>query len=393
MDKIIRIFILLCFVPFPLLAQNSVESVIAQIEKNNTTLSALQKSVEAEKTGNKTGIYLQDPEVTFNYMWGNPAVIGNRTDFSISQTFDFPTAYGYKSQISNIKNERVELVYQKQRKNLILEALQVCYGLVFYNALASELSKRFDQAQSIANSYKAKFDIGEISVLEYNKSQLNLLNVAKELESLMVERKALLSELTRLNGGEYIDFTEKEALIPDLPENFEQWYLQAELNNPILSWLKKEIVMSQKQVSLNRAMSLPKIKVGYLSENVVGQKYQGVTLGLSIPLWENKNSVKYAKTNIIAAESITADNKLQFYNRLKTLHSKAIGLRKTVTDYRLCLLSLDNSTLLKKALDKGEITILDYILEISIYYESVKKILELEKELNNTTAEINQYSF
>lgn len=393
MDKIIRIFILLCFVPFPLLAQNSVESVIAQIEKNNTTLSALQKSVEAEKTGNKTGIYLQDPEVTFNYMWGNPAVIGNRTDFSISQTFDFPTAYGYKSQISNIKNERVELVYQKQRKNLILEALQVCYGLVFYNALASELSKRFDQAQSIANSYKAKFDIGEISVLEYNKSQLNLLNVAKELESLMVERKALLSELTRLNGGEYIDFTEKEALIPDLPENFEQWYLQAELNNPILSWLKKEIVMSQKQVSLNRAMSLPKIKVGYLSENVVGQKYQGVTLGLSIPLWENKNSVKYAKTNIIAAESITADNKLQFYNRLKTLHSKAIGLRKTVTDYRLSLLSLDNSALLKKALDKGEITILDYILEISIYYESVKKILELEKELNNTTAEINQYSF
>ncbi len=392
MDKIIKIFILLCFVPVSLLAQNSVESVMSQIEKNNTTLSALRKSVEAEKIGNKTGIYLQNPEITFNYLWGNPAVIGNRTDFSINQTFDFPTAYGYKSQISNIKNERVELVYQKQRKNLILEARQVCYGLVFFNALAFELSKRFDLAQSIANSYKAKFDIGEVSVLEYNKSQLNLLNVAKELESLMVERKALLSELTRLNGGEYIDFTAKEVLIPDLPENFEQWYLQAELNNPLLSWLKKEIVINQKQVSLNRAMSLPKIKVGYMSENVVGQKYQGVTFGLSIPLWENKNTVKYAKTNIIAVESITADNQLQFYNQLKTLHSKAIGLQKTVTDYRHSMLSLDNSTLLKKALDKGEITILDYILEISIYYESVKKILELEKELNNTIAEINQYN-
>lgn len=392
MDKIIKIFIFLWFVPATLLAQNSVESVISQIEKNNTTLSALRKSVEAEKIGNKTGIYLQNPEVAFNYMWGNPADIGNRKDFSICQTFDFPTAYAYKSQISNIKNERVELQYQKQRKNLILEARQVCYGLVFFNALASELSKRFDQAQSIANSYKAKFDIGEINVLEYNKSQLNLLNVAKELELLKVERKALLSELTRLNGGEYIDFTEKEVMIPDLPENFEQWYLQAELNNPLLSWLKKEIVMSQKQVSLNRAMSLPKIRVGYMSENVVGQKYQGVTLGMSIPLWENKNTVKYARTNIIAVESIAADNKLQFYNQLKILHSKAIGLQKSVTDYRLGLQSLDNSILLKKALDKGEITILDYILETSIYFESIKKILELEKELNNITAEINLYN-
>ena len=392
MNKIIKIFILLCFVPIPLLAQNSVESVISQIEKNNTTLSALRKSVEAEKIGNMTGIYLQNPEFTFNYLWGNPAIIGNRTDFSISQTFDFPTAYGFKSQISNIKNERVELVYQKQRKNLILETRKVCYGLIFSNALASELSKRLDQAQSILNSYKAKFDIGEISVLEYNKSQLNLLNIAKELESLMVERKALLSELTRLNGGEYIDFTLKEALIPDLPVNFEQWYLQAELNNPILSWLKKEIVMNQKQVNLNKAMSLPKIKIGYMSENVLGQKFQGVTLGLSIPLWENKNTVKYAKTNIIAVESITADNKVQFYNQLKVLHSKAIGLQKTVTDYRLRLLSLDNSTLLKKALDKGEITVLDYIIETSIYFESIKKILEMERELNYTMAEIIQYN-
>ncbi|MFA5849449.1 MAG: TolC family protein [Bacteroidales bacterium] len=391
MDKIIKIFIFLWFVPATLLAQNSVESVVSQIEKNNTTLSALRKSVEAEKIGNKTGIYLQDPEVTFNYMWGNPAVIGNRTDFSISQTFDFPTAYAYKNQISNIKNERVELEYQKQRKNVILESRRVCYGLVYFNALASELSKRFDNAQSIANSYKAKFDIGEISVLEYNKSQLNLLSIVKELESLMIERKALLSELTRLNGGVYIDFTEKEALMPKISENFEQWYLQAELNNPILSWLKKEILMNQQQMSLNRAMSLPKIKVGYMSEKVVGQKYQGVTLGLSIPLWENKNTVKYAKTNIIAIESIVADNKLQFYNQLKILHSKAIGLTKTVTDYRLSLLSLDNSILLKKALDKGEITILDYILETSIYFESIKKILEMERELSYTFAEMNQY--
>ena len=86
-----------------------------EIEKNNTTLSALRKNTEAEKVGNKTGIYLQNPEVEFHYLWGNPSVLGNRTDISIKQTFDFPTAYRYKSQISNARNDQVELEYQKQQ--------------------------------------------------------------------------------------------------------------------------------------------------------------------------------------------------------------------------------------------------------------------------------------
>ncbi len=30
-------------------------------------------------------------------------------------------------------------------------------------------------------------------------------------------------------------------------------------------------------------------------EGVVGEQFQGITVGISIPLWENKNSVKYAK--------------------------------------------------------------------------------------------------
>jgi len=82
---------------------------------------------------------------------------------------------------------------------------------------------------------------------------------------------------------------------------------------------------------------------------------------------------------------------MQFYNQLKALHTKAIGLQNSANDYRLKLLSFDNSEFLKKALDKGEIGLIDYILELSIYYESVNKLLELERGLNKTLAELNQY--
>jgi outer membrane protein TolC len=373
-----------------LFSQNAIESVLNEIEKNNTTLSALQKSMEAKQLENKTNIYLQNPEVEFNYLWGND-VIGNRKDFSATQAFDFPTTYKHKKEISNIKNEQVELEYKKQQKDLLLEARLTAYDLVFTNALLLELSKRLNHAQSIANSYKSKFDIGETNILEYNKAQLNLLNLSKEMESFNIKREALLGELTRLNGGIPIEFTASEFPTSPIPTDFEQWYTRAEQSNPLLNWLKKEIEVSEKQVGLNRALSFPKFTAGYMSENVIGQDFQGITLGLSIPLWENKNKVKYARANAAAMEKTANDQKVQFYNRLKLLHTKAIGLQNNANDYKSKLQTFDSSELLKKALDKGEITLIDYILELSIYYESVNKLLRSELEMNKTLAELNQY--
>ena len=83
------------------LAQNTIDALMIEIENNNTLLSAIRKSVEAEKMGNKTGIQLQNPEVEFHYLWGDPSAIGNRTDISVQQSFDFPSAYAYRNQIAD----------------------------------------------------------------------------------------------------------------------------------------------------------------------------------------------------------------------------------------------------------------------------------------------------
>ena len=391
MKKLIKTIISIIIISSNIFAQSTIDTVLNEVENNNTRLLALRKSSESEKIGNKKGIYLQNPEIGFNYLWGSPSDIGNRADLSITQSFDFPTTYGYKKQISNIKNNQVELEYKKQRIALLLQTRNVCYDLVYTNALKSELSKRLIHAQDIANSFKAKFDIGETNILEYNKSQLNLLNISTELESVDIERIALMSELSRLNGGISIDFNDTVFQTQLIPIDFEEWYQLAEQNNPILDWLKQEMEISQRQVKLNRAMGLPKLQAGYMSEGLFGVRFQGLTIGLSIPLWENKNTVKFAKANTIALESITADNKTQFYNQLKTLHTKAIGIQKNANDYRINLQKFNNSDLLKKALDKGEISLIDYILELSIYYESVNKLLEFERNLNKVVAELSQY--
>lgn len=374
-----------------LFSQNSVKNVLMEVEKNNTTLSVYRKSIDAEKIGNKTGLTPLNPEVEFNYLWGNPTAIGNRTDFSIRQSFDFPTSYSYRNQIAELKNEQAELEFLKQRREILFQARLICVDLAYYNSLHAEISKRLNHAEKLANAYKAMFDVGETGILEYNKAQMNLLIVSKEFEKVEIERIALQSELNRLNGGVEIVYDGTDIQKQFITLDFEQWYATAEQNNPVLQWVKKEISMLEKQSKLAVSQALPKFHVGYMSEKVVGEQFQGVTVGISIPLWENKNAIKYAKANTLAAQSFEADARLQFYNELKTLHTRAIALQSSVADYRTKLASYSNTALLQKALDKGEISLAEYFIELSLYYESVDKLLEIEKEFNTVYVGLSKY--
>ena len=389
-----RLIILLSIILLPgvnLFSQNSIDKVVDEVLKNNTTLSALRKNADSELIGNKTGIYLQNPEFAFNYLWGSPANIGNRTDISVRQSFDFPSAYVYRNQISDYQNEQVELEFRKQSKSIIMQTRLVCNDLIYHNALKSELSKRIANAEKIAISFKSKFETGDVGILEYNKAQVNLLNLSKDAESVEIERNALLSELQGLNGGIFIDFTDSVYQLQTIAGDFEQWYIRAEQNNPVLQWLKQEVTISEKNEKLNSALGLPKFQAGYMSEDVVGQQFQGITVGLSIPLFENKNAVKYAKAKTIAVQSAEADTRLQFYNNLKALHTKAVSQQKSLNDYRTNLQLFDNSPLLQKALDLGELSLAEYIYELSVYYESLNKLLEMERDVNMTIAELNRY--
>lgn len=55
-----------------LAAQENISSILFSIEENNTKLKALKEEMKAQKLGNKTGIYLSDPDVAFGYLWGPP---------------------------------------------------------------------------------------------------------------------------------------------------------------------------------------------------------------------------------------------------------------------------------------------------------------------------------
>ena len=127
-------------------------------------------------------------------------------------------------------------------------------------------------------------------------------------------------------------------------------------------------------------------------KKVVGEHFQGVTVGVSIPLFENKNTVKYAQLKNEAAQHRETDEKLRFYNEMKTLHDKAIAIQQNITQYREQLSLQSDLELLRKALDKGSISLTEYLFELTVYYDSLEKLLDMQRELSITKAQLLIYS-
>jgi outer membrane protein TolC len=389
--KVRIIMILAIWVSVPIFAQKSINTVLTSIEENNSTLKALRKTADAQKIENKTGIYLSNPEVEYNYLWGKPGNIGNRTDISVKQSFDIPTIIGMKNKVANVQNNLVELQYQSDRINILLEAKQYCIELIYYNALKQELDVRMKHAEMIAEGYKSRVKWGDTNKLEYNKVQLNLSTVQGEIARINVERETLLTQLKRLNGGTDVVLEESQYHNISLPVSFDDWFAQTTEKNPAVAYARQEIEASRKQVSLSKAMNLPTFSAGYMSEKVVGQKYQGVAFGISVPLWENKNRIKQAKSSVIAAQSREYDTRQSLYSKLQILYSRTAGLKMTADKYRQSLATVNNTDLLKKALDAGEISLLDYILEMGLYYNTVNQMLEAERDYQKAFAELSAF--
>ena len=365
--KHIILSILCILAGYQLSAQNSINHILGNIEQNNTTLKALRESAEAQKLENRTGLQLSDPEVGFNYLWGSPSSIGNRYDISVSQSFDIATIAGMKGKVANQKNELVEWQYKADRMNILLEAKNYCLDLIYYNALSKEMQTRLIHAESIEKAIKQKLQSGEANMLEYNKAKLNLSTVKGEIVHIETERKAIVDHLTRLNGNNPVSLDDTDFQNITLPANFTSWFNSAAEKNPALAYAKKEVELSKKQLALNKTECLPSVAVGYMSENVTGESFQGISLGVSIPLWSNKNRIKQAKNAVRAAESRADDARTQLVSKLNILYNRVEGLQNTASTYKESLHNANNTELLKKALDAGEISMLDYLIEIGLF--------------------------
>ncbi len=371
-------------------AQDIYQPVLSQIEQNSTTLQALQKRMEEQKTAYRTGLTPRDPQVQLGYLWGSPSPIGDRKDVSIRQEFDFPSVYARRNRLASKQGEAAEWQYRQERMQLLLKAKQTCIRLVYSNALASLYEQQVVRARKMTETYERMLRQGSTNQIELDKTRLHQTTVEGRLSAVRLEQSQLLAELQSMNGGNPIVLNDTAFSLSPMPNNFDDYLAEAEQNSPVLQYIQQQREVADDHISVTRASSLPKWSVGYMGEFVTGNTFQGVTIGLSIPLWENKNRVRQARQQSIAVSQQADDARLQYRTHMRSLYDQAVQLQQTVAQYDAALLP-DGLPLLTHAFEKGELPLLNYLLEQDYWTNAYDLRLQAQRDLVMVMAELNAW--
>ncbi len=361
----------------PGFAQENAGTVLSQIEKNNTALQALRKRTEADQYGYKAERALDAPEVGFDYLWGSPADVGTRKDISVTQSIDVAALAGARGKLANSRTELSDIQYNIERQKILLEAKQLYIKIVYCNAVNAELSSRIARSEQIEAAYRDMQARGETDMIEVNKAHLAYLSQKNALSRSMVERESLLSELQGLNGGEPVEVNASVISTDEvLPADFGAWYAEASQQIPELAYMKKNVDVNAAEARTAKMANYPSLTAGYMAELVKGSNFRGLTLGLSIPIWSVRSKVRQANASCEAAKLEERDAVTKTYNSFKALYDRAKGLQEISAELSSSLaVSTEAMALTEHKLKAGDISLIDNIMELSLYYSLADEVL------------------
>ena len=358
----------------------ALENFVQHVEQNNPRLIAMQKWLEAEETLAKTGIYPNNPEVSYNYLFGNPEAIGNQQELEITQSFKLPGYYTSKAAVQELGFQQKQALAEKEKREVLHAARTAYFNLVMLHKKEAVLKIRNDDAVKLVALMKEGFERGEISKPAYDKARIYAIGVQTEFQKVQSEIKIQNQYLVQFNGGNSI-----EGLTFEYPLNWELPVLDALLAslsdiNPDLKMAKLDIRQSEKEIKNQRMNSLPSFEAGYRSETIPDQKLQGFHAGVSIPLWQNKNTVKYARLNAKRSKANFSQQESELKTMVSALYFEANALKDSYGQMKSIMDEEQVSESSLELLQTGQHSFSEYIVEMDMITESVLTYLKNEVE-------------
>jgi len=301
--------------------------------------------------------------------------------------------------ISNVSHElRTPLTAMKGSLDLMLfhsaepteEAKKLLIESIYLTKMSYLLQTRLADAESLLQAYTKRLETGDVNLLEVNKSKLYLLHIQNQVKTVQTELKSIQKQLIYYNGGQELNFDLAEY--PQILEiNADEITIEKQNNDPELLYASKQIESSAKMVKVTRNLQLPKFSMGYAGETVADEKFRGVVIGLSVPLWSGNSAVKKAKfeSQYLELSSLSMQTKIE--TETKAQIDKIQSLKKNLDNYSQTLSSVNNIELLKKSLELGEISSIEYFTEISYFYQIYDDYLISEKEYQLAVCEMLQF--
>jgi outer membrane protein TolC len=303
--------------------------------------------------------------------------MGTMTSMKVSQKLDFPTVYAQKNKLSKLQQEQAEREFQAERLAILGEAAELFIRHIYLQKHNQLYAERLKNAESLLQSFGQKLALGDASVLEVNKLKLELAQARQHVSMIGIEREKTKQQLQLAQGGEIVSFRSNEYPLFSVPTPDELVQLYRE-KDPELQIVAGLVAISGQETKLRQNENLPGLAFSYSYEKTPGIKYAGPGAAVTIPLWQNKNRVQQARSNQEYALARLSAETQSLETGLREKAGQLIVLKSGMEEMRQTLNSVNSVELLGKALNAGEISLIDYLTEIQFFYRAREELLNLE---------------
>lgn len=370
---------------------NQTQQVLHTIEQNNKELKAFQSLIESQKLDYKSSNNLPDPQVSAFYLPFGEHTTGDYSEFQVSQSFEFPTVYAARGNWIDKQEKQLQLEYSRIRQEVLLPAKKYCIWLISLAKRKEVVQLRMEQARQVFEQVQELFDKEQVGILQLNKAKIAWMQDQFQVEQIEAERRNLLLSLQKLNGGQALVFDQKIFATDLKLSNADSLWQQKKATDPeiVVSIGQEDVSLQQIKVEKNKL--LPNLTAGFNHQGVMGSNYSGVYGGISIPLWSGRNKVKAAEARYQYQQSKTEAVTTAMYSTFLEQYNQYELMIRKYEEYTTTLEGLNSENLLLEAYQLGQISFMDYYIELQFYRQAYDKMLEIEKELHQLKAEILKY--
>ena len=384
----------------------SLNEIIAVALENNPIVKVAQ--LQTEKSIAQKGTSFNLPKTDFGLEYGQTnSIADNDTRFSISQTFEFPTVYINQNKLANSRVTAAQLRQDVVKNDLVAQVNAVYYELWFLKSKQLVLQKQDSIYARFSYAAQLRFDNGESNALELATANAELANVkimVQENEAEILATQIQLQYVTNSDSVIDINVLElemKEAI--DISTNID---ISA---NPIVSYYNQQIEVAENERKVASAQLLPDITLGYFNQSFIGtgdtangmptvydsgDRFSGVQLGLSIPLWAKPHTAKIKVAKIQKQENetqlkvITNQTKSQLQSAVAVLQKNL----ENISYYKESGLPQSDLLLIQaqRGFEEGEIGYIEYVQGINRALMIQITYLEFLNAYNQTLINIEQ---
>ena len=388
------LFLLILPGVFPLgsAAQTIGEADLLQaVERHSPGLQSAAATARSNQIEARTGNTLPNPELEYIHSWGSSGAVGE-DEFTATQGFDFPTAYVQRTRAARAREDAAQASYRQVRMETLLQARLAVQEILYLQKRIEVDSLRLADAEFARQIARVRAQAGDITSIEENRIEFQSLSARNNLTRTRMALETALTSLSSLSGLSLGADVQIEPMPLPALAPLEQVLEQAYAADPALSAARASGQAAQADRRLAVSLALPKFSAGYKYSSSDGAKFHGVVAGMSIPLFETRNTVRLARARQAEVEATTLALETNLTADLTAKYSQACRLEAMSRTYQSGGEGAEKSALLRKALQEGSLTILEYFTELDPVYRHMDEINELSYNYRSLLIELNKYA-